>query len=460
VNNEGGDDKDSHFVWDSCEDLTGSYESKTTVNFDVSGLPAEELGYPVGDWDVSITDSITSTGDYSPTADEGEWGHDSSMELGDSSAQKITIDGTEIPVFQTEGTIIPLGFEGLLAVGMEKAIVGSAETVFDSGLLNDTIFDTWSNNLADESNDDHYSGDDGDGPQFNSVDFEADGTDEFRARFYVDALNSGNDYEISWKMKESDGKTVDAGSFVVRNQGYAHACWDDDYCESVSGEIDGWGKYCLEIEVNQIDGDYNPLATDEVCKNLDQQPEPSEKMITMIGAFMQSTVDNTMDSFGQNLENNLDKYEAELAYDSAEMYSLWSKEQGRVVGIQLLVGDSDSGNTFTLVGPESNLYPKAISPINVIYFSGTEAIEQEAEIVDDTTIESLVDLTKHNTAAVDAVAVGQDPTNVDTSDGGNTDAAVAVEAAEEKGLLPFISPVATVAMIALAGIFVAVPRKD
>ena len=72
----------------------------------------------------------------------------------------------------------------------------------------------------------------------------------------------------------------------------------------------------------------------------------------------------------------------------------------------------------------------------------------------------MVDLTKHNTAAVDAVAVGQDPTNVDTSDGGNTDAAVAVEAAEEKGLLPFISPVATVAMIALAGIFVAVPRKD
>ncbi len=142
------------------------------------------------------------------------------------------------------------------------------------------------------------------------------------------------------------------------------------------------------------------------------------------------------------------------------MYSLWSKEQGRIVGIQLLVGDSDSGNTFTLVGPESNMYPKALSPINVIYFSGTEAIEQEAAIVDDITIESLVDLTKHNTAAVDAVAVGQDPTNVDTSDGGNTDTAIAVKAVEDKGLLPFISPVATVAMIALAGIFVAVPRKD
>ena len=614
--------KTTHYVSDSCEELTGSYESKTTVNFDVSGLPAEELGYPVGDWDVSITDSITSSGDYSRSADEGEWSHGSSMELGDSSAQKITIDGTEVSVMQTEDVIIPFGFEGLLAVGIEEAIVGSAETVFDSGLLNDTIFDSWSNDLAEDSSDDHdhnshdemhtFTCDDGqifqmsahhdivndgyencedgsdegisrvkvdgawdywgydpanpsinvgvqhlddknsdsnmknytmdfsmnskdmstsassgksdsiridagnsdhwfslldmypefnfssmypDGeigdticitvklyddtnsfvsedsdcgwagdmpPQITSADFESEGSEEFNARFYVNSLNENKDYEVSWKMKESDGSTVDAGSFVVQNRMNVDVYYDcdGDYCESVSGEIDGWGEYCLEIEVNLVGGENNPMATEEVCNDLAQEPEPSQKIISMVGAFMQSTVDNTMESFGENLENRLEKYEADIAYDSAEMYSLWSKEQGRVVGIQLLVSDSDSGNTFTLVGPESNMYPKALSPINVIYFSGTEAIEQEAEIVDDTTIESLVDLTKHNTAAVDAVAVGQDPTNVDTSDGGNTDAAVAVEAAEEKGLLPFISPVATVAMIALAGIFVAVPRKD
>jgi hypothetical protein len=614
----------THYVSDSCGDLTGSYESKTTVNFEVKGLPAEELGYPAGDWDVSIIDSITSTGDYSKSAEEEEyWDHSSSMELGDSSAQKITIDGNEISVFQTEDAIIPFGFEVLLGMGMEKAIVGSAETVFDSGLLNGTILDAWSNDLAEESNNnnindpyydlhsftcddgeqleiyewqdvvndgyqhcydgsdegvsrikvnpawDHWNYDHGspsisaslqnfddkvgsdmkdytidfsmnskdmatsassgqsdsiqidsgnsnhyvslvdmypdfnfssmypDGdigdticitvklyddtnylvsedsdcgwagdrpPQISYADFEADGSEEFRARFNVDSLNQDKDYEISWKMKESDGSTVDAGSFVVQNRMDLEVYYDgcnDEYCETVSGETDGWGEYCLEIEVDLVGGENNPMATDEVCRDLAQEPEPSEKIITMLGAFMQSTVDNTMESFDENLENRLEKYEADIAYDSAEMYSLWSKEQGRIVGIQLLVGDSDSGNTFTLVGPESNMYPKALSPINVIYFSGTEAIEQEAAIVDDITIESLVDLTKHNTAAVDAVAVGQDPTNVDTSDdGGNTDTAIAVKAVEDKGLLPFISPVATVAMIALAGIFVAVPRKD
>ena len=98
-------------------------------------------------------------------------------------------------------------------------------------------------------------------------------------------LYQDKDYEISWKMKESDGSTVDAGSFVVQNRMDLNVCWDDDYCESVSGETDGWGEYCLEIEVDLVGGENNPMATDEVCRDLAQEPEPSEKIITMLGAL-------------------------------------------------------------------------------------------------------------------------------------------------------------------------------
>jgi hypothetical protein len=303
-------------------------------------------------------------------------------------------------------------------------------------------------------------------PTIDHIDFESEGSDSFIGDIRVWELQQDSDYEISWQMKKADGTTVDAGSFVASESYNFEAYADEDRCDGVadcnilSGDLNGWGEYCMTVEVNMVGGNDNPLATREMCDDIQQQPEPSQKLIDLFSAFEQSTLENTMDSFGQNLENRLEKYQTDVPYDDGEIYTLWSKAEGKVVGIQILAQHADSGNLYTLVGPESNIYPAAPVPINVVYFSGTAAIAQEAEIADDTTLETLVDLTKHNTAAVDAVAAGEDPANVDTSDGANDGTDDIIKAAEDEGLLPFISPMATLAMIAFAGMFVAVRRKD
>ena len=309
-------------------------------------------------------------------------------------------------------------------------------------------------------------------PTIDHIDFESEGSDSFTGDIRVWELQQDADYEINWQMKKSDGTSVDAGSFVASESYNFEAYADEDRCDEnddgiddsdcniLSGDLNGWGEYCMTVDVNLVGGNDNPLATRERCNDIQQEPEPSQKLIDLAMAFEQSTLENVMDSFEQNLDNRLEKYEEDFAYDDGEIYTLWSKAEGKVVGIQILAQHADSGNLYTLVGPESNIYPAAPVPIHVVYFSGTAAIAQEAEIVDDTTLETLVDLTKHNTAAVDAVAAGQDPSGVDTSDGANDGTDDIIKAAGDEGLLPFISPVATLAMIAFAGMFVAVRRKD
>jgi hypothetical protein len=309
-------------------------------------------------------------------------------------------------------------------------------------------------------------------PRISQINFNSEGSDSFTGDINVWELQEDSDYEITWQMKKADGTTVDAGSFVASESHDFRAYADEERCDEenddgttssdsdcnlLSGDLNGWGEYCMTVEVNMVGGNNNPMATRERCEDIQQQPEPSQKLMDLAMAFEQSTLENTMESFEQNLDNRLQKYEEDFPYDDGEIYTLWSKAEGKVVGIQILSQHAASGNLYTLVGPESNIYPAAPVPIHVVYFSGSAAITQEAEIADDTTLSDLVDLTQHDTAAVDAiVAEGENPTNEGDNDGTDD----LVKAAGDEGLLPFISPLATLAMIAFAGMFVAVRRKD
>ena len=91
-----------------------------------------------------------------------------------------------------------------------------------------------------------------------------------------------------------------------------------------------------------------------------------------------------------------------------------------------------------------------------------EAVEEAQEIEDQTDLSDLVDVTQHNTQDVEAVNEGIDPATLpDEPNNGGTDEDSAEETSEEdlSSLLPFLSPVTTLAMIALAGMFVSIRSK-
>ena len=94
------------------------------------------------------------------------------------------------------------------------------------------------------------------------------------------------------------------------------------------------------------------------------------------------------------------------------------------------------------------------------YFTGIEAVEEAQEIEDQTDLSDLVDVTQHNTEDVEAVNEGIDPTTLPEEP--NNEEEVSEETSEDdlSTLLPFLSPVTTLAMIALAGMFVSIRSKD
>ena len=130
----------------------------------------------------------------------------------------------------------------------------------------------------------------------------------------------------------------------------------------------------------------------------------------------------------------------------------------------MVVSTDNSNLWYTLVGPESNAYGDAPSPISMTYFSGQQAITQEADIQSDSTLEDLVDLSAHNDDiiedAIEESLADNSPEAGGPSVSDNSGDGTA-EAAEDEGLLPFISPVLTIAMIAIAGIVASLRiRKD
>ena len=115
---------------------------------------------------------------------------------------------------------------------------------------------------------------------------------------------------------------------------------------------------------------------------------------------------------------------------------------------------------YTLIGPESDSYGTAPAQLSITYFSGAQAIAQEAEIEDDTTLADLVDLSQHNDDVIED-ALEDALAEYDNGDGGSETTEEEIAEETEGGLLPFVSPVFTIAMIAIAGLVASLQgRKD
>jgi len=138
-------------------------------------------------------------------------------------------------------------------------------------------------------------------------------------------------------------------------------------------------------------------------------------------------------------------------------YALYDTTTDRFVGAQLVVSPGGT-QWYTLIGPDSNAYGTPQRDISVNYFTGIDAVEEAEEIEDQTDLTDLVDVTQHNTDEVEAVNEGVDPATLpDTPEDGD-DGEVTED--DVSSLLPFLSPATTLAMIALAGMFVSIRSKD
>ena len=501
-------------IEDVCSEHNIHYETETSVLFELTGIPTEELGLPTGDLDFTISDTVTDM--YDGEVELFFMG--AAMELLDEPTQMITIDdGSTIEVHQAYASPTPLAFPAMWAMMWANAVVGSGDYpgIIDALLSDenfDEIFGGWADGLAEgedeeyfvcanlneipseyvedgfddcgDNSDEEFVCDDGeiippywvnDGyedcqngedetyEQQESVDIYVYMNDasesEMNFDYEVYGMDYEENYEISWTVTDDEGTTSDAGSTAITDGSYSAY-------ENANAEINGFGEYCVDVEVTRI-SDSEVVGTQQECESVSQEIEPSDRLITIVEALAESTIDNTMESFGQNLENRLSNFEDDydVAYEDGMAYALYDDATNRFVGVQLVASPGGT-QWYTLIGPESSAYGTPQRGVSVTYFTGIDAVEEAEEIEDQTDLSDLVDVTQHNTDEVEAVNDGIDPETLpDNSDDSQSeettdDTAEGASEDEVSDLLPFLSPVTTLAMIALAGMFVSIRSKD
>ena len=414
---------------DEVESHTGSFSTSTGFNFELTGLPAEEMGFPQGKWDVSASDSTTDAGGFNEDYD-CEMG----IELFEGT-QMITTDGDQIEVMQAYTSPLPWGMTCHVANLFYYAFMGTE----DAATLEDMIVDS-TEEIAESLD---GNGDDYESSDMMSMEMRVYSQEEIELQLEVWDLDYNNNYEVNMVLVDSDGITQDTGSYVISNSGYD---WD-----STEMSTSSWGEHCVTTQLKDITNN-QIVDTVETCTEVAQEAEPSQLVEDIVEGFSESTLENVLENFGENLEYRLDGYEADFPYDDGDMFVLWDNTNNMVVGFQMVVTSDDSNLWYTLVGPESDSYGDAPSPVSITYFSGQQAIVQEADIADDSTLEDLVDLSQHNDQiieeAIEESLLDNSPEAGGPADGSGDETA----ADEDSGLLPFMSPVLTMTMIAAAGI--------
>ena len=495
-------------VTDQCSDRNIHYDTATSVVFELTGIPTEELGLPAGDFDISITDSVTDT--YDGEVELFFMG--GAMELLDEPSQMITIDdGSTLEVHQAYASPTPLAFPAMWAMMWANSVVGSGDypTIVDA-LMGNAKFEEIFGDIAEYIENDLDGGDDdneyyftcanlneipedymqdgyddcGDnsdeeffcnngeeippawvndgyedcqngedetmGPQYNIyIDMMDASEDEMEFDYSVNGLDYNEDYEVSWTVTDDEGTTSDAGSIAVTQDDYAYGY--------ATASINGPGEYCIDVEVTRLSDDVM-ISEEERCDSVSRDLEPSDKVITIVEAIGDSTLENALEIFGDNLENRLSNFEDDfdIAYEDGMAYALFDAEDDRFVGFQVVASPGGT-QWYTLIGPDSNAYGTPSRGVSITYFTGLAA-QEEAEVIEDQTeLADLVDLTSHNTNEVEAVNEGIDPETLPE------EVIPIVENltdADGTGLLPFVSPLMTISMIALAGMFVTIRSKD
>lgn len=227
------------------------------------------------------------------------------------------------------------------------------------------------------------------------------------------------------------------------------------------------GEYCLEVELI-ADGETTPFHTHLACEEVSSEGEPSDRLQAIAKAFSESSIGDVLESFGENLQLRLEDTEPfeTFPYNDGLWAPMWSNEHGAMVGIGVYAMD-DNG-AYTMAGPNTVGYmDDAPAKMSIRYLTGIEAGNAASSMEDADEIDEIVDVEQHDLEQItqDLEDAGIDtsglelPGNVNGNDDTTTPPETAEESAEDDGLLPFVSPVSVIAVIALAGAIIS-SRKE
>ncbi len=160
----------------------------------------------------------------------------------------------------------------------------------------------------------------------------------------------------------------------------------------------------------EIPSDYVNDGEDDCADGSDEGVDEGElatelenMAMNIYGAFEESDFTKNLETVGERLEFEMEKYEdieADFPYVDGDYAALWSNEHSRFVGFQLL-GETESGNVYSVLGPETSAYNN--NPpvqIHLEYLVGAAAEEAETAAETAITIEELAPVAAHDVSAI------------------------------------------------------------
>ena len=196
----------------------------------------------------------------------------------------------------------------------------------------------------------------------------------------------------------------------------------------------------------------------------EESDEPSEKIMEIVEAIIDSNLGEVMEAFGENLNSRMETIEPleQFPYTDGMWAPMWSNQYAAVVGVGVYV--MDENGAYTMAGPETSGYSSSNIPatMSIRYLTGTDANTAAEDMEDADELSDIVDVNQHDLSQItqDLEDAGIDTSgldietpnlNIDNDEDSNQETE-AEEKINADGLLPFVSPFAVLVVIALAGI--------
>ena len=490
-------------VNDDCGSLSGTFAGTADYELVLNGLPTEDFGFDAGEFDFSVSDSLSETGSYEADAEMD--GVEFSMRT-DAPLEVNLGDGTMIDVVACDSCppgnpimfVLMANVLGQASLAFGESIADTLEANLEDSFLG--IFDEWANSLAEGNTDGDlslygFSGDDAQGAPSTA-------TNDSLIRL---TMTQGSD--LNWAYMSVK---------LTSNAGDIHYCSSPNAAESAACELIDNGRDTSDATMSvgdvvtvmetgtdicssscTIDVEIVNTRTGEVIDRIlgvpagdggarsesssdDSEDEgmPSERLETIVGALADSGLEDVLMSFGENLEDTLRTFEEDtdtpdFPYVDGMWAPLWSSEHATIVGVAVY-GYDDDDNGYVIAGPETTRHSTDLPMVfaSIKYVTGTTSMEAQIAMAESNSLEDIVDVEEHDLAeleqvladaGVDTSTLGlTDPTDTtDGEDGADTtnEPTTAEELAEEAGL-PFLSPVSVIAAMALAGLAFNDRRED
>jgi len=284
------------------------------------------------------------------------------------------------------------------------------------------------------------------GPQIGGVDIWDDRGTSVSIQAWAQDVWDTEGYSLRAKVMNSSGTTIYSDTIEVGDYS------TDFHANDI--EVGAEGTFCVEASL--LDENGVAISTETECTEVEDEPRPSEKLEKIGEALGNSNLENTIESFFENLEDKFSDIEAnEFPYSGGQVYSFWSDTHATVVGFGLYVED-DQGNDQTLVGPTTAGYSDTpTAPISIVYLTGQAVVDAAAAMADADTVEEIVDESAHDTSEIEQVLedAGIDPADLGVGDdSGEEEESAAEKKAAEGGFVPFISPISVIIVTIVSGI--------